>query len=322
VAFGPDIVHNECLHWGLRPTQEILMMTTRFIALALCCLSLAVGLKNVCAAEPQTLPLWKDGAPGALGKEDKDIPKTIVYRLPPAAKPTAALVILPGGGYGGLAMDHEGHQIARWANELGMSAFICDYRHRGKGYGHPYPLLDAQRLVRMVRSQASGWNVDPQRIGIIGFSAGGHLCSTVLTHFDGGKADAADPIDRAGSRPDFGILCYPVIDFDAMYTHKGSQKNLLGEDADEALVKSLSNSTQVTNETPPAFLWHTAEDKVVPIENSLRFYSALSNKGVLSELHCFPVGRHGLGLAAQTPGASQWPELCHQWLVARKVLDK
>lgn len=274
------------------------------------------------AVEPETSPLWRDGAPGAVGAEPKDIPQVIAYRLPASDKPTAALVILPGGGYGGLAMDHEGHQIARWANELGMSAFICDYRHRGKGYGHPYPLMDAQRLVRTVRSHAKQWNIDPERIGIIGFSAGGHLCSTVVTHFDGGKADASDPIDRASSRPNFGILCYPVIDFDMPYTHKGSQKNLLGENADAELVKSLSNSTQVTKETPPCFLWHTAEDTVVPVENSLRFYSALTSSGVLSELHCFPLGRHGLGLAANAPGASQWPELCRQWLISRKVIEK
>ena len=297
-------------------------MITRFIASTLCGLCVWAGAVGLRAADPQTLPLWKDAAPGALGTEDKDIPKSIIYRLPASAHPTAALVILPGGGYGGLAMDHEGHQIARWANQLGMSAFICDYRHRGKGYGHPHPMLDAQRLVRTVRSQAVDWNVDPERIGVIGFSAGGHLCSTLLTHFDGGQANATDPIDRASSRPDYGILCYPVIDFDAMHTHKGSQKNLLGDNPDAALVKSLSNSTQVTSATPPTFLWHTAEDKVVPIENSLRFYSALSTVGVLSELHCFPQGRHGLGLAAQTPGASQWPELCRQWLIDRKVIAK
>ncbi len=216
------------------------------------------------SVEPQTLRLWPGDAPGAQGTEPKDVPQTIVYQIK-SDKPTAALVVLPGGGYGGLAMDHEGHQIARWANELGMSAFICDYRHRGKGYGHPHPLLDAQRLVRMVRAEASRWNVDPQRIGIIGFSAGGHLCSTVLTHFDEGNAQAEDPIDRVSSRPNFGILCYPVIDFDQPYTHKGSQKNLLGEAADPELVKSLSNSTQVTKQTPPTFLWHTAADTVVPV---------------------------------------------------------
>ena len=275
------------------------------------------------AVEPQTLPLWPEGAPGALGQESGDIPKTIVYDIE-STTPTPVLVILPGGGYGGLAIDHEGHQIARWANEMGMSAFICQYRHRGsgKGYGHPHPLMDAQRLIRMVRANKDKYNIDPARVGIIGFSAGGHLCSTVLTHFDAGDAGAKDPIDRESSRPDFGILCYPVIDFDQPYTHKGSQRNLLGENPSPELIKSLSNSTQVTKETPPTFLWHTAQDKVVPIENALRFYSALSTSGVMSELHCFPLGAHGLGLAAGKPGAQQWPALCRQWLVNQKMLDK
>ncbi len=285
--------------------------------LALACWLVSAQL--VPAIEPQIIPLWSDAAPGAQGKDDKDIPKTIVYDIE-SDKPSPVLVILPGGGYGGLAMDHEGHQIARWANELGMSAFICDYRHRGKGYGHPHPLQDAQRLIRLVRAGKEKWNIDPQRVGIIGFSAGGHLCSTVLTHFDAGNAQAADPIDRESSRPDFGILCYPVIDFDQPYTHKGSQRNLLGDTPSAELVQSLSNSTQVTKQTPPSFLWHTAEDTVVPIENSLKFYSALSSNGVMSEMHCFPLGKHGLGLAAGKPGAHQWPELCRQWLVSLKML--
>lgn len=276
-----------------------------------------------CAAEPQTMPLWPGGAPGALGQEDGDIPKVIVYDVE-SSQPAPALVILPGGGYGGLAIDHEGHQIARWANEMGMSAFICQYRHRGsgKGYGHPHPLMDAQRAIRMVRANKEKWNIDPKRVGIIGFSAGGHLCSTLLTHFDEGNAAATDSIDRESSRPDFGILCYPVIDFDKSYTHKGSQRNLLGENPSTELFQSLSNSTQVTKHTPPTFMWHTAQDTVVPIENSLRFYSALSSNGVMSELHCFPLGKHGLGLAAGKPGAEQWPTLCRQWLVNQKVLER
>lgn len=298
------------------------MLRTRFATWSAYLIVLTLATSLVRAEPPQkTMRLWEGKAPGALGEEDKDIPKAIVYQLD-GKQTTAALVILPGGGYGGLAMDHEGHQMARWANELGMSAFICDYRHRGKGYGHPHPLLDAQRLVRTVRARAEEFHVDPERVCIIGFSAGGHLCSTVLTHFDAGQSGASDPIDRMSSRPDFGILCYPVIDFDTMYTHKGSQTNLLGKDADPALIKSLSNSTQVTKDTPPTFLWHTAEDTVVPIENSLRFYSALSVNGVRSELHCFPVGRHGLGLAADSPGAAQWPELCRQWLKRNEVIDK
>ncbi len=298
-------------------------MTQTAFSKRVCCVALVLSLSllaTVRAAEPKTIPLWEKGAPGALGKEAKDVPKAIIYQVE-TQKPTAALIILPGGGYGNLAMDHEGHQIARWANDMGMSAFICDYRHRGKGYGHPHPMLDAQRMIRTVRARAEEWKVDPKRVAIIGFSAGGHLCSTVLTHYDSGQADAADPIDRVSCRPDFGILCYPVIDFDLNYTHKGSLKNLLGDNPDPELVKSLSNSTQVTKDTPPTFIFHTAEDKSVPMENSLKFYSALTSNGVLSEMHCFPQGRHGIGLGASIPGASQWPNLCRDWLKRNKVIE-
>ncbi len=196
---------------------EVTMRLLSFFALTVCW-SIAA---STMAVEPQTMPLWPEGAPGALGQADGDIPKAIVYDVE-STKPSPVLVILPGGGYGGLAIDHEGHQIARWANQMGMSAFICQYRHRGsgKGYGHPHPLMDAQRIIRLVRANKDKWNIDANRVGIIGFSAGGHLCSTVLTHFDAGNSAAADPIDRESSRPDFGILCYPVIDFDQPYTHK------------------------------------------------------------------------------------------------------
>ncbi|MFO1064102.1 MAG: alpha/beta hydrolase [Pirellulales bacterium] len=273
-------------------------------------------------ADPQIVRLWEGDAPGATGKEAKDIPQLQIYALEKQSKPTAALVILPGGGYGGLAIDHEGHQIARWANSLGMSAFICEYRHRGKGYGHPNPMLDAQRAVRTVRAEAAKWNVDPNRIGIIGFSAGGHLASTVLTHFDDGQTDAKDSIDRVSSRPDFGILCYAVIDLDQPHTHKGSQKNLLGENPDPELVKSLTNSIQVTERTPPTFLWSTEDDTVVPVENSLRFYSAMAQKKVPGELHVLPHGRHGLGLAPDSPHVAQWVGLCRNWLKQSKFITE
>ncbi len=266
------------------------------------------------AADPQTMRLWDGAAPNALGSEEKDIPTVIVYLPENAKKPMPALVICPGGGYGGLAKDHEGHEIAKWANEMGMAGVIVLYRHRGRGYGHPNPLLDAQRAIRMTRHHANDWEIDPARVGIIGFSAGGHLTSTVLTHFDAGQPEAADPINRLSSRPDFGILCYPVIALGESYTHGGSQKNLLGQDPDPELVKFLSSEKQVTSQTPPAFLWHTAEDKAVAAENSLRFYSAMVTAGVPGELHIFPTGRHGLGLAASTPGAAQWPGLCQNWL--------
>lgn len=272
------------------------------------------------AAEPKTELLWPQGAPGANGTADKDKPTLIVY-LP--EKPSGVgIVICPGGGYGGLAMDHEGHQIGRWLNEHGMAGFICDYRHRGKGYGHPAPLQDAQRAIRTVRSRAKEFGVDPSKIGILGFSAGGHLTSTAVTHFDTGDSAAEDPVMRASSRPDFGILCYPVIAFDQPFTHRGSQRNLLGEGAAAELVASLSNDKQVTEQTPPCFLWHTFEDKGVPPENSIVFYHALVGHKIPSELHIYEKGRHGLGLAKDTPGTSDWPAACLAWLKNRGILPK
>jgi acetyl esterase/lipase len=289
----------------------------------LLCLALCSGIAGGAgAAEPKQFPLWDSAVPGALGSEPKDTPQVICYALEGVQQPTPALVILPGGGYGGLAMDHEGHQIARWANSLGMHAFICDYRHRGKGYGHPHPLLDAQRLVRRVRAQAEQWQVDPDRVGIIGFSAGGHLASTVLTHFDKGEPTADDTVGRFSSRPDFGILCYPVIDLERSYTHRGSQRNLLGDAPAPELIQLLSNSEQVTADTPPTFVWSTQDDTVVPVENSLSFYAALCRHKVPSELHVFPKGRHGLGLGADSAVVAQWPVLCRNWLVDLRVLEK
>jgi acetyl esterase/lipase len=270
------------------------------------------------AAEPKTELLWPQGAPGALGSEAKDKPTLIIY-LP--EKPTGAgIVICPGGGYGGLAMDHEGHQIGRWLNEHGIAGFICDYRHRGKGYGHPAPLQDAQRAIRTVRARAQEFGVDPTKIGILGFSAGGHLTSSALTHFDAGKTDAEDPIERVSCRPDFGVLCYPVIAFDQPFTHKGSQTNLLGKDAPAELIASMSSERQVTDETPPCFVWHTTEDKGVPPENSLVFYSALIAHKVPAELHIFEKGRHGVGLGKDIPGTSAWPAACIAWLKGRGVV--
>ncbi len=269
------------------------------------------------AAEPKTELLWPKGAPGANGDEAKDKPQLIIY-LP--EKPNgAAIVICPGGGYGGLAMDHEGHQIGRWLNEHGIAGFICDYRHRNKGYGHPAPLQDAQRAVRTVRSRAKEFGVDPAKIGILGFSAGGHLTSSAVTHFDAGKPDADDEIERASCRPDFGVLCYPVIAFDQPFTHKGSQNNLLGKDAAPELIASMSSEKQVTDQTPPCFLWHTTEDKGVPPENSVAFYSALIAHRVPAELHIYEKGKHGVGLAKDVPGTDGWPAACIAWLKGRGI---
>jgi acetyl esterase/lipase len=276
------------------------------------------------AAEPVEMSLWQSEAPHSAGQEVGDQPRLQFYRVD-SDQPTPAIVILPGGGYGHLAADHEGSQIAKFFNDQGLSAAVCFYRHRGqgnsgKGYGHPVPLLDAQRAVRMVRANAKQWNIDPAKVGIIGFSAGGHLASTVSTHFDAGDVSAEDGVDRVSSRPDFAILGYPVISLGEAHTHKGSQRNLLGENPDPELLRSLSNEKRVTGETPPTFLFHTAEDKAVPAENSLVYTSALIRAGVPAELHLFETGRHGIGLGADQPGARLWPELCVTWLKNRGVI--
>lgn len=268
--------------------------------------------------------LWSGGTaggnstPGAGGSEEGDIPKLMITRVE-SDQPTAAVVILPGGGYHGHAIGHEGHEFADWFASQGITSAICTYRVRGKGnggkgYGHPYPMMDAQRAIRSLRARADELNIDPDRIGVIGFSAGGHLASTVSTHFADIDPQAADSLLRVSSRPDFAILCYPVIAWDQPYTHKGSQRNLLGDSANPDLVKSLSNELQVTDQTPPTFLFHTSADTAVPAQNSAEYYLACVRAGVPAELHVFPDGRHGLGLAKKSKGADQWPALCSAWL--------
>ncbi|MEK7409515.1 MAG: alpha/beta hydrolase [Acidobacteriota bacterium] len=271
------------------------------------------------AQEPQPIPLWPDGAPGAVGDEDADRPSLTVW-LPPAEKAAGAgIVVCPGGGYGALAMDHEGRQVAQWLNSLGVAAFILKYRI-GPRYRHPAPLQDAQRALRLVRSRAREFGVAPDRIGIWGFSAGGHLASTAGTHFDASDPAASDPLQRASCRPDFLILGYPVISFTTEYVHKGSRRNLLGDDPDPVLLESLSNEKQVTPQTPPTFLFHTNEDKGVPPENSVLFYLALRKAGVPAEMHIYERGRHGVGLAPKDPVLSSWPARLADWLRVRGLL--
>ncbi len=268
------------------------------------------------AAEPKVELLWPNGAPGAKGTAEGDKPSLTIY-LPPAEKATgAAVVICPGGGYGHLAVDHEGHQIAQWLNSFGVAGFIVQYRHSasGAGYNHPAPIQDAQRAIRMVRSRAKEWGVDPGRIGIIGFSAGGHLASSAATHFNESFGEPKDPIDRVSARPDFAILVYPVISFTEPFTHTGSRKNLLGASAGKDLIEKMSSEKQVTPQTPPTFLIHTWEDKVVPAENSIAFYLALRKAKVPAEMHIFLKGPHGFGLGQKLEGASAWPGLCQKWM--------
>lgn len=288
-------------------------------------ITLTLTASDLIAADThKAIPLWADGAPGAKGAQDGDKPSLTIY-LPAKQKATgAAVVICPGGGYGHLAMDHEGHQIARWLNSFGVAGFILQYRHSrsGSGYGHPAPLQDAQRAVRTVRARAKKWNVDPARIGILGFSAGGHLASSAGTHFQNRYSDAKDSIDKVSCRPDFMILIYPVISFTESFTHKGSRRNLLGNNPDRELVENLSNERQVTPETPPTFLVHGNDDTGVPAENSIFFYLALRKAKVPAEMHIYENGRHGFGLGKNLGPVSSWPTRCQDWMKNRGLLDK
>jgi acetyl esterase/lipase len=264
-----------------------------------------------------TRPLWPGAAPGALGGDDADKPALTAW-LPKQNANGTAVVVCPGGGYGHLAMDHEGKQIAEWLNARGVAAFVLKYR-LGPRYRHPAPLTDAQRAIRTVRHGAGGFQVAPDRIGIWGFSAGGHLASTAGTHFDGGDANAQDAIDRASSRPDFLILSYPVVTLTG-FTHGGSRRNLLGDNPDPQLVALLSNETQVTAQTPPTFLFHTSDDPGVPVENSVQFYLALRKAGVPAEMHLYEHGRHGVGLALADPVLGSWGERLEDWMRQRGLL--
>ena len=263
--------------------------------------------------EPQTLLLWPNGAPGALGSEDRDRPSITVYMPANTTGPMTAVIIAPGGGYTRLSMNNEGRAPANYFNALGIAAFVLRYR-LGPQYHHPIELGDAQRAIRTVRARAVEWHIAADRIGFMGFSAGGHLASSASTHFDAGKAGAADPIDRVSSRPDFAILGYPVISFVEPWTHQGSKTNLLGEHPDPALARSLSSETQVTAATPPTFLYHTSADTVVPVENAVAYFLALRKAGVSAEMHVFRNGPHGTGLAQQDQALAEWPRLLANWL--------
>ena len=280
-------------------------------------LLLGMGARAQTPAGPAPELLWPNGAPGALGTADEDKPSITPYL---AKSPNGtAVIVCPGGGYQNLAMDHEGVQIAKWLNSLGISAFVLKYR-LGPRYRHPAMIEDAQRAIRTVRAHAAALHIQPDRIGIWGFSAGGHLASTAATHFDAGDPNAADPIDRAGSRPDFAILAYAVISLNSEFAHAGSRTNLLGKTPDPKLADELSNDQRVTPQTPPTFLFHTSADTAVPAENSVRFYLALRKAGVPAEMHIFQNGPHGVGLAPTDATLSAWSGLLANWLRERGML--
>lgn len=271
------------------------------------------------SAETKVMRLWDGPAPGALGDGDEDKPTLTIYPAFMTKAPTAGVIVIPGGSYGWLATNHEGRQIANWFNAMGMNAFVLRYR-LGPKYHHPVELGDAQRAIRMVRAHAKEFQVSPDKIGLIGFSAGGHLASTAETQFETGNGTAADPVDRESSRPDFVILGYPVISLVGEYANKGSAENLLGKNADPALLKGLSNEFNVTTETPPTFLWTSSTDTGVPPENSVAFYLALHKAGVPAELHVFAEAPHGVGLDLRDPSVGLWGKLVIEWMRGRGIL--
>jgi acetyl esterase/lipase len=273
-----------------------------------------------CAQEPATVLLWPNGAPGALGSEDSDQPSLTIFLPVKNQANGTGVIVCPGGSYMALASNHEGRQVANWLNSLGIAAFVLKYR-LGPRYHHPIELGDAQRAIRLVRAHATEYGIAPDRLGVMGFSAGGHLAATMGTHFDNGSATDSDPVQRSGSRPDFLVLGYPVISFATPYTHQGSLHNLLGDNPDPKLMQNLSNELQVTAQTPPTFLFHTTEDKTVPVENSVLFYLALRKAGVAAEMHIFERGPHGVGLALRDPALAMWPELLPNWLRMRGLLS-
>lgn len=250
---------------------------------------------------------------------DADAPTISIYAAPGRRVPTA-VVVCPGGGYRNLAIDHEGEQVARWLNSLGITAVVLKYR-LGPKYHHPTQLGDVLRAIRTVRARAAELGVQGDRIGVWGFSAGGHLASSAATLFDEGNGAAADPVERVSARPDFAILVYPVITFTKEpYVHKGSRTNLLGENPDASLVEKLSTELQVTARTPPTFLMHTSADTGVPAENSIFFYLALRKAGVPAEMHIYEQGPHGFGLGWADLSLSSWPARLADWLRVRGLL--
>jgi len=266
---------------------------------------------NMSSASQTPIVLWPEGAPGAIGKDPIDIPALTPF-LPLKEKATgAAVIVCPGGGYEHLA-DHEGRPVAEWLNSIGITAFVLKYR-LGPRYHHPAPLEDVARAIRTVRARAADWKIHPERIGVLGFSAGGHLASTIATHFDSGQTNAKDPIERVSSRPNLAILIYPVITMREK-THAVSKKNLLGDNPSAELIALLSNEEHVTKETPPTFLVHTMTDTSVPVENTLLFAAALRKAAVPFEIHLYERGPHGFGLGGNDSILSTWPMRCADWL--------
>jgi acetyl esterase/lipase len=262
------------------------------------------------------IPLWPKGSPGALGSSPEDQPAITPFIAPKSGATGAAVLVFPGGGYDHLAWEKEGTNVANWLNTLGVSAFVVRYR-LGPRYHHPSMLTDGRRAMRVVRARAADWGIDPSRVGVMGFSAGGHMASTAATQWTLGDSANADPVERVSSRPDLAILVYPVITMTAQYAHPGSRRNLIGEHPDDQLVRATSSELRVTHDSPPTFIVATSDDATVPVQNSLMFYEALRGAGVPAELHVFETGRHGFGLGQGDASLSTWTTMCESWLRRR-----
>lgn len=299
-------------------------MVTNVKALALVATLLLVGGQE----SPPVVPLWPEGVPNAQAGEEQIVkerisnvhaPTLTFYPAPGSRANRAAVVVCPGGGYRVLAWGHEGVDVARRLNAMGVSAFILKYRLTE--YGHPAPLQDVLRAIRTVRSRAAEFGVAPDRIGVLGFSAGGHLAASAATLFDAPQGRTGAALDAVSGRPDFAAMIYPVITFKGPHAHAGSRRSLLGEKPSEADVDRLSLELQVTNKTPPAFLVHTSEDKGVPLENSLLFYQAIRSAGGSAELHLYEKGPHGFGLGQGLGPAADWPSRLETWMRAHQWID-
>jgi acetyl esterase/lipase len=268
---------------------------------------------------PQAIPLYSGAAPGALGDSESDKPR--LYPMLPAKPSTsAAVLVIPGGGYQFVAMGYEGFQIGEWLRAQGIPAFVLDYRVAP--YHYPAEIDDGRRAMRLLRSRAGEWGIDPHRIGVWGSSAGGHLASSLGTHCDSVPQAGSDPVDALSCKPDFMILAYPVISMQPSITHQGSRENLLGVNPDRGLVREYSNELEVTPSTPPTFLFATARDPIVPVQNSVGFYSAMLRDHVPGELHVFDYANHGCGLCGSIPLLSVWPALVRQWLIEHNWLPQ
>ena len=301
-------------------------------------LVLSFGFTSLLFSQNKEIPVWQT-IPGSI--ESTDYKETIIYDtdgvisgIDKVSQPTltifladqkksngTSVIICPGGGYGHLAINKEGYKVAKWFNSLGISAFVLKYRlpsdltKKDKTIG---PLQDAQEAIRMVRRNANKWHLDPTKIGIMGFSAGGHLASTISTHYSDKVYDSKDNVS---ARPDFSILIYPVISMEDGITHNGSKENLLGANASKEMIAKYSNEKQVDSNTPKAFLVHATDDKIVPVENTINYYLALKEHNVLGEMHIYEKGGHGFGLGIEGTH-KEWPKTCEKWLSANGFMQK